>query len=119
LEKEIQKNVQKNVDDVLSVRSRYSHIPASWMPMPILPEEIATLVTAVLSGIIERGFDKTIGGKIQCAIITSKGVAFPQISYSPDPTNEGPGWTRATAEAGELKRFTTVSGMLGFYHLDE
>jgi len=77
------------------------------------------LVTAILDRIIEANSDATIGGMIQCAVITSKGVILPEISYSPDPTNEGPGWTRATARPCELIRVTNVSGRFGLHSLEE
>lgn len=92
---------------------------ASWVPMPIQPEHVAMLVTAILSGIIETGSDATIGGKIQCAVITSQGVSLPEISYSPDPTNQGPGSTKATASQKELKSVTGISGLFSFYHLSD
>lgn len=112
--------LNKQVENELSLRRRYPQVPmASWVPMPIKAEQVAILIAAILSKIIEVGTDKTIGGMVQCAIVTSEGVSFPEISYTTDPTNQGLGWTRATAKQDELVTVTGISGLFGFYHLDD
>lgn len=112
--------LNKKVEDEISQRQRYPQVPmASWIPMPIKAEEVAIVIAAILSRVIESGSDNTIGGMVQCAVITREGVSFPEISYTTDPTNEGPGWTRATAKQSELRTNTGISGLLGFYHLSD
>ena len=101
--------LHKQVEDQLSL----------WVPMPIQAEHVAMLITAILNNIIESGSDRTIGGMVQCALVTSEGVSLPEISLSTDPTNEGPGWTRATAKPSELTTVTGISGLFGFYHLSD
>jgi hypothetical protein len=71
-----------NVDEHLSIRLYYPQIPiAQISPMPIPVEHIALLVGATLDSVINSNRDATIGGQIQCAIISSSGVSFPEISY--------------------------------------
>ncbi len=115
----LREELNKNVEEQLSLRHRYPQVPmASWVPMPIKAEEVAILIISILSRIIESGSDKTIGGKLQCALINAEGVSLPEISYSPDPTNEGPGWTRATVNPHGLTTVTGISGIFGSYDLD-
>lgn len=112
--------LNKQVENELSLRKRFPEIPmASWVPMPIKPEHVATLIVATLSRVITTGADKTIGGMVQCAIVTSEGMTFPEISYTTNGTNQGPGWTRATANQEELKSVTGISGLFSFYHLSD
>ena len=112
--------LSKQVENELSLRQRFPKIPiASWVPMPIKAEQVAILIVAILSRIIETGMDKTIGGMVQCAIVTNEGVTFPEISYTTNGTNQGRGWTRATANQEELKSITGISGLFGFYHLSD
>ena len=112
--------LNKQVERELSLRRRYPKVPlTSWVPMPIGGEQVAILLTAILSNIIESGSDRTIGGMVQCALVTSEGVSFPEISYTTDGTNRGPGWTRATAKPSELITVTGISGLFGFYHLSD
>ena len=112
--------LNKQVEDELSLRQRYPQVPmASWVPMPIKAEEVAMFVVSILNRLIEAGNDKTIGGMVQCAIVTGEGVSFPAISYTTDPSNQGPGWTRATAKQNELETVTGISGLFGFYHLSD
>ena len=112
--------LNKQVEAELSLRQRFPQIPiANLVPMQIKPEDVAMLIVSALSRIIEVGTDKTIGGKIQCAIVTKEGIVFPQISSTTDPTNQGPGWTVATAKQEELITVTGISGLFGFYHLTD
>ena len=112
--------LNKQVENELSLRQRFLKIPiASWVPMPIKAEQVAILIVAILSRIIETGMDKTIGGMVQCAIVTNEGVTFPKVSSTTNGTNQGPGWTRATANQKELKSVTGISGLFSFYHLSD
>jgi len=116
----IQDELHKNVEEQLNLRQKYPQIPLEhWDPMPIKAEHIAMLISSALSRIIESGSDPTVGGKIQCAVITSKGIVLPKISYSTDPTNKGPGWTRVTTKPEELVTVTGISGTFGFYSLSD
>jgi len=112
--------LNKQIEDELSRRSRYPKIPwASWVPMPIPAIHVAILITATLNIIIQTNADRSIGGLVQCALMTKEGVSFPGISYTADPSNKGPGWTRATAKQDELKTVTGTSSLFSFYHLSD
>jgi hypothetical protein len=116
----IQDDLNKKVEEQLNLRQKYPQIPFEhWSPMPIKAEHIAILISAALSRIIESGSDHTVGGKIQCAVITNKGIILPEISYSTDPTNKGPGWTRVTTKPKELVTVTGISGTFGFHSLSD
>lgn len=112
--------LNKKVGKELSLRKRFPQIPiASWVPMPIKTEHVAIIIVAILSRIIETGMDQFIGGKVQYAIVTNEGVTFREVSSTPNGTNKGPGWTRATANQKELKSVTGISGLFSFYHLSD
>lgn len=116
----LENELHKQVEDELSLRYRYPQIPmASMVPMPIKDGHVAILITGILNKIIESDSDTTIGGMVQCALINTEGVSFPTISYTTDPTNEGPGWTRATASPNELTTVTGISGVFGCYDLSD
>jgi hypothetical protein len=116
----LNRELNKQVEHELSLQRRYPRVPlTSCVPMPIGAEHVAILIAAILSNIIESGSDITIGGMVQCALVTSGGVSFPEVSYTTDGTNQGPGWTRATAKPGELITVTRSSGLFGFYHLSD
>lgn len=109
--------LKKQVADELSLRQRLAEMPiAVPLQMPIEPHRVAIIVTALLNKIIESESDSTVGGKIQCAVITAQEFSLPKISYSPDPTNEGPGFTCITPKPSELK---TLTGRFGCYDLME
>lgn len=113
----LENELQKRVEDELSLRTRYPQVPmASWVPMPIKAEEVAILISAILNSLIESGSDTTIGGPVQCALITTTGVILPDISYSIAPAKPHPKWTRVTAKPEELK---TVTGKFGAYNLSD
>ena len=78
----------------------------------IRPEHIAMFAATAIREIIDNGLDDTVGGHIQCAIIKPTSIDLPTFRYTTDPTNKGPGWTRATTHPGELK---TLTGALGIY----
>ncbi len=81
---------------------------------------VAILVSSRISSIIESGCDKTMGGMVQCALITAEECSFlPEISYTTDPSNEGPGWTRITARPDELRTVTVTSGTFGSYDISD
>lgn len=112
--------LNKQVEVEISLRQRYPQVPmATWIPMPIKAGQVAILITAILNRVVDLGSDKTIGGMVQCAVITSEGVSFPGISYTTDPTNKGPGWSRATAKQSELETVIGISRLFGFYHLSD
>ena len=112
--------LNKQVEDELSLRQRYSQVPmASWVPMPIKAEQVAMSIVSILRRLVEVGNDKTIGGMVQCAIVTDEGILSPEISYTTNPTNQGPGWNRATAKQDELVTVTGISGLFGFSHLSD
>lgn len=71
--------------------------------------DIAIPLVAKLEEFITVDKYKGIGGKIQCAMITKDGFQPLDIFKTTDPTNEGKGWTPATAKPEELttirKRF--------------
>lgn len=113
----LKNELQKKVEGELSLRRRYPQIPiATWVPMPIKADHVAILMVASLNNIIESGSDKTVGGMVQCAVITSEGISLPEISSTTNGTNKGPGWTRVTARPEEL---ITVTGMFSFYNLSD
>lgn len=112
--------IRKRVEDELALRNKYPQISmVSVTPLPILDAQVAMLVTGILSKIIEPDSHVTIGGDVQCAIITSAGVSFPNISYAPDGTDEGPGRTRVTANPDELITVTGMSGIFGSYSMGD
>ena len=99
------------------MRRRWPKIPiADLIPMPIKPDHVAIFITASLHSVIESELDKTVGGKIQCAVITAEGISLPKISYTPDPTNQGPGFTKVTPKPSELR---TLTGILGCYDISD
>lgn len=102
-------------------RQREPQVPAaSWLPVIAFKAEgAATLLSAILKSVIDSGYDETIGGMVQCAVITSKGMSFPGISYSGDPSAQMAEWHRITAKPHELKTITQISGVLGSYSLIE
>ncbi len=115
----MEKSIREKVDEELALRKRYPQIPmADWVPMPIEAGHMSIMIGAILDGIIEKGDDVTIGGPIQCALITHKGVSLPAISSTTDPTNEGPGWTQKTANRSALKTVTGVSNF-GLFSLSD
>lgn len=112
-EEELRKQVRKE----LSLRSNHPKIPLSDLdPMPIKPMHVATFISAVLTNIIESKAHKTVGGKVQCAVISTEGFSQPRLLYTSDPTNEGPGWAEATANPDELE---TATGIFGFHSLSD
>lgn len=112
--------LRDNVERELSLRERFPQVPmASLVPMPIKAEHVMILINSILFRVIESGSDPTIGGMLQCGLVTAEGVSLPEISYSPDPTNEGPGWTRATAKPHELRTVTGTPGVFGSYDLTD
>jgi len=116
----LQNELQKQVEKELSLRRKYPQVPmASCVPMPVKDAHVAILIAAILNKVIESGSDTTIGGMIQCVLITTEGVSFPGISSTTDPSNEGPGWTRVTASPNELRTETGIPGIFGCYHLSD
>jgi len=89
---------------------------AQWVPMPIKYDTVGTLMTATIYRIVEEGSDETIGGSIQSVIITTKGVSYPSVSFSPNPSNPHPEWTRVTADPRNLVTITGITGTIGVYH---
>lgn len=109
--------LRKQVKEKLSLRRNYPEIPMLDLnPMPIKPIHVATFISAILTNIIESKAHKVVGGKVQCAVISTEGFSQPQLLCTSDPTNEGPGWTEATANPNELE---TVTGRFGFYSLSD
>ena len=112
--------LHKKVEEELALRRKYTQIPMAQMsPMPIADGQVAILVVAMLRSLIEEGSNTTIGGNIQLAQITKDGLIFPSVSFTTNPTNDGPGWTRATANGATLHTVTGISGGLGIYHSSE
>lgn len=92
--------------------------PASWLPViEFEAEKALMLMTAMLKSVIDSSSDETIGGMVQCILITSKGLSFPGISYSHDPGKQVAEWHRVTAEPHELRTITPISGVLGSYSI--
>jgi len=104
--------LKEEVEKELSLRCSYPTMPIA--ALPISPHHVAIFIAASLNSIVESEFDKTVGGKIQCAVITAEGFSLPEFRYTTDPTNEGPGFTKVTPEPHELK---TVTGIFGCYDL--
>jgi len=107
--------VDRQLGDNIPFRHQQPEIrPASWLPVIAFKAEKAAIIfTATLSNIVAVDEYKTIGGMIQCAIITKQGIIhLPEISYTTDPTNEGPGWTRVTAKPEELTSVRGISGVI-------
>ena len=103
----------------LSLRRRWPTIPiADLGPVPIKadPHHVAMVIAGLLHNTIESELDKTVGGKVQCAVITAEGFSSLRISSTTDPTNEGPGFTRLTPKPHEL---STVTGIFGCYDLSD
>jgi hypothetical protein len=106
-----------SVEKELSLRKQYPQIPMAQMsPMPIADGQVLIMMTAILSRIVEQGPDTTIGGKIQSALITAKGVSYNDVSYSGNPASPNAEWTKVTADYASLKTITHISGTIGVYH---
>lgn len=118
--KAIEDEMSKRVDEELSMKSRHSGAIAALASLgPIPPtfiefSDVAFIVGHYLNSIILSGEDDSIGGNIQCAVITNQGFSIFPMSYTTDPTNEGTGWTRVTALPNQLK---TLTGTFGCYSL--
>jgi hypothetical protein len=105
------------VENELSLRKKHPQIPmAQLCPMPIKDGNVALIMTAILSSVVEEGSDPTVGGKIQSAMVTMEGVSYQNASYSRNPINPNPEWTRATADYANLITITGISGTIGIYH---
>jgi len=112
--------LDRAVENIQNQRSNSRQIPMVLLdPMPIVADHVAIFISASLNRIIQSGSDRTISGLIQCALITARGVSTPQIAYTTDPSNEGPGWIKVTAKPSELKTVTGVSGIFGLYNLSD
>jgi hypothetical protein len=109
--------LKKDVESELSLRKKHPQIPiAQWSPMPIPDGKVAALMTAILSSVVEEGSDATVGGQIQSAMVTMKGVSYHNASYSRNPFHPHPEWTRVTADYANLVTITGISGTIGVYH---
>ena len=109
--------VKEEVENELSLREKHPEIPiAQLCPMPIKDGNVALIMTAILSNVVEEGSDATVGGQIQSAIVTMKGVSYHNASYSRNPINPHPEWTRVTADYANLETITGISGTIGVYH---
>lgn len=112
---------KRNLDVALDEQRRlkqnpkWAQIVASFYSLTdqISPMDIAMYAVGAIREIIDDSLDPTVGGHVQCAIITPTSIDLPNMRYTTDPTNGGPGWTRATVNVGELKTF--VPGILGIY----
>jgi len=84
--------LKEDVESELSLRKKHPQIPiAQLCPMPIKDGNVALIMTAILSNVVEEGSDATVGGKIQSAMVTVEGVSYHGASYSRNPTNPHPG----------------------------
>lgn len=109
--------LKEDVESQLSLRKKHPEIPiAQLSPMPIPDGKVALIMTAILSNVVEEGSDATVGGKIQAAMVTMNGVSYHGASYSKNPINPNPEWTRATADYANLVTITGISGTIGVYH---
>ncbi len=109
--------LKKNVESELSLRQKYPQIPmAQWSPMPIPDGKVALIMTALLSSVVEDGSDKTVGGKIQTAMVTIRGISYHDASSSKNPANPNPEWIRVTADYSNLETITGITGTIGVYH---
>ena len=107
--------LKNQVEEKLSMYRRLPKIPiANVLPMTIEPHHAAIYITASLNRIIESEFEKTVGGKVQCVVITAEGITLPMISYTQNPANDGLGFTRVTPRPNELK---TLTGIFGCYDI--
>jgi hypothetical protein len=109
--------LKEDVESALSLRKKHPEIPiAQLCPMPIQDGNVALIMTALLGNVVEEGSDATIGGKIQAAMVTMEGVSYHGASYSRNPINPNPEWTRITADYANLVTVTGISGTIGVYH---
>jgi len=109
--------LKEDVENELSLRKKHPQIPiAQLCPMPIKDGNVALIMTAILSNVVEEGSDPTVGGKIQSAMVTMEGVSYQNASYSRNPINPNPEWTRATPDYANLMTITGISGTIGVYH---
>lgn len=109
--------LREDVESELSLRKKHPEIPiAQLCPMPIKDGSVALIMTALLSNVVEKGSDVTIGGKLQSAMVTTEGVSYQNASYSRNPINPNPDWTRFTADYAKLETITGISGTIGVYH---
>ncbi len=109
--------LKEDVENELSLRKKHPQIPiAQLCPMPIKDGNVALIMTAILSNVVEEGSDPTVGGKIQSAMVTMEGVSYQNASYSRNPINASPEWTRATPDYANLTTITGISGTIGVYH---
>jgi hypothetical protein len=109
--------LKEDVESELSLRKRHPEIPITQLcPMPIKDGNVALIMTAILSKVVEEGSHATVGGKIQSAMVNMEGVSYFGASYSENPINPNPEWTRVTADYANLKTVTGTSGTIGVYH---
>lgn len=106
-----QQLVNKSVKRNWTTRSRHPQLPIAQMcPVPIRPEEVAMMIAASIQKVIDSSEYLSVGGRVQCAIVTPKEATLLSQRFTTDPTNEGPGFTRATPRPGELESYTETIG---------
>lgn len=101
------------LDRERQLQERFPNVVGSFYSLnnQICPMEIAMFAAGAIREIIDNGLDYTVGGHVQCAIVNPSSIDLPTFKYTTDPTNEGPGWTRATVNPGELKTLTNALGI--------
>lgn len=113
----LSRKLGEDVGNELSLRKKHPQIPiAQLCPMPIKDGNVALIMTAILSNVVEEGSDATVGGQIQSAMVTTKGVSYHGASYSRNPINPHPEWTGVTADYANLVTITGISGTIGVHH---
>lgn len=122
--KTLKHELNRRVREELSVRRRHREDLAYLnklgfrVPIPITPYDIAMIAGYSLNTIVGSNVSKFVGGKLQCAVITKEdGFQLLSLHYTIDPTNEGPGFTRATIQQSKLE--TVIPGTFGCYSLND
>ncbi len=122
--KSLKHELDRQVREELSSRRRHHKDLADLKklglaaPIPITPYHIAMIAGYSLNTIVESKVSDLVGGKLQCAVITKEeGFRLLSLHYTTDPTNKGPGFTRATVQQSKLK--TVIPGTFGCYSLND
>jgi len=123
-EKSLKHELDRQVRKELSSRRRHREDLAYLnklglkISIPITPYHIAMIAGCSLNTIVESGVSIRVGGKLQCAVITKEdGFHLLSLAHTIDPTNKGPGFTKATIQQSKLE--TAIPGLFGCYSLND
>jgi hypothetical protein len=109
LKVEIEKELDLKINEEFELRAKISRELNNMSPPSVTQNNlihVAMAITAVMHNeIIVKGADASIGGPLQLALIDSKGVSMPTISWTKDPTETTDAWHQATPKPSEITTY--------------